>query len=180
MSERAFAGGDLWIRIWSGGSLKLSDLKLRVISDLANTVRISLVILESHSPASHMRIYIYCESAIGHGPNVSRLPVYVHRIRVRTRARDCRRVNVFSNFYLSQAVVKHYRDNEGCTIVFNTSINAAVGNPHLISYTASKGAQQSLMRSLAKNLVSRGIRVNAVAPGPIWTPFIGEFTRTIM
>ena len=84
-------------------------------------------------------------------------------------------MNVFSNFYLAQACIPHFRDNDGCTIIFNTSINASVGNPKLITYTASKGAQQSLMRSLAKSLVGRGIRVNAVAPGPIWTPFISEY-----
>ena len=74
-------------------------------------------------------------------------------------------MNLFSNVYLSQACVGRFADNAGCTIIFNTSINAAVGHPQLISYSASKGGQQALMRSLAKSLVSRGIRCNAVAPG---------------
>lgn len=64
------------------------------------------------------------------------------------------------------------KDHAGCTIIQNTSINAFKGNDSLISYSATKGAMQTLTRALALKLVDRGIRVNAVAPGPIWTPFI--------
>lgn len=82
------------------------------------------------------------------------------------------RVNVFAGVWLAQAGLPHMKDHAGSTIIFNTSINSYTGNDHLISYSASKGAMTSLMRSMAKNLVGRGIRVNAFAPGPVWTPFI--------
>ena len=59
---------------------------------------------------------------------------------------------------------------EGDTIIATSSINAFKGNDTLIDYTATKGAIQGLIRSLAMSLMDRGIRVNAVAPGPIWTP----------
>lgn len=53
-----------------------------------------------------------------------------------------------------------------------TSVNAYKGHPQLLSYTTSKGAELGFTRALASNLVKKGIRVNGVAPGPIWTPFI--------
>jgi NAD(P)-dependent dehydrogenase (short-subunit alcohol dehydrogenase family) len=76
---------------------------------------------------------------------------------------------------LSQEAVKHFKDWQGCTIIQTTSVNAYVGNTNF-SYTASKAAQVGLTRCLAKDLVSRGIRVNCVAPGPVATPLVlGEF-----
>jgi NAD(P)-dependent dehydrogenase (short-subunit alcohol dehydrogenase family) len=80
------------------------------------------------------------------------------------------RTNIFSMFYLTRAALPHL--SEGSAIVNSTSVTAYRGSPHLLDYSSTKGAIVSFTRSLALNLTERGIRVNAVAPGPIWTPLI--------
>jgi len=80
------------------------------------------------------------------------------------------RTNIFGMFQLTKAALPLM--GEGGAIINTTSITAYKGNPKLIDYSSTKGAITSFTRSLAMNLVKRGIRVNAVAPGPIWTPLI--------
>lgn len=83
------------------------------------------------------------------------------------------RTNVFSMFYMTKATVKHLK--AGSSIINTTSITAYHASPELIDYSASKGAVRSFTYALSANLISKGIRVNAVAPGPIWTPFIPSY-----
>jgi NAD(P)-dependent dehydrogenase (short-subunit alcohol dehydrogenase family) len=80
------------------------------------------------------------------------------------------RTNVFGYFFLTQAVLPHL--TVGASIVNTTSITAYRGSPTLIDYAATRGAIVAFTRSLASSLAKRGIRVNGVAPGPIWTPLI--------
>jgi len=80
------------------------------------------------------------------------------------------RTNVYSMVFMAQAVLPHFK--RGSVIINTTSVVAHKGSKNLIAYSSSKGANRSLMHSMALNLTERGIRVNAVAPGPIWTPFI--------
>ena len=76
--------------------------------------------------------------------------------------------NIFGMFFLTQAALDHLK--KGSTIINCTSVTMYKGSPQLLDYSATKGAITAFTRSLAKNLVEKGIRVNAVAPGPIWTP----------
>lgn len=80
--------------------------------------------------------------------------------------------NFFSYFWMTKYAMPHLK--EGSTIVNTASVTAYRGSPKLIDYAASKGAIVSFTRSLAQNLSEKKIRVNAVAPGPIWTPLIAS------
>ncbi|MDG3577908.1 glucose 1-dehydrogenase [Rhizobium sp. YJ-22] len=80
------------------------------------------------------------------------------------------KVNIHAMFYLSKAAVAHMK--AGAAIVNTASINADAPSPHLLAYATTKGAIQNFTAGLAQMLAEREIRVNAVAPGPIWTPLI--------
>lgn len=80
------------------------------------------------------------------------------------------RTNIFSYFLFTQAALPHMR--AGASIVNTASVTAYRGSPKLIDYSATKGAITTFTRSLSGSLAERGIRVNGVAPGPIWTPLI--------
>ena len=80
------------------------------------------------------------------------------------------RTNVYSQFFMTKAAVAHMK--EGSAIINTASVTAFRGVPSLLDYSATKGAIVAFTRAFAKNIAKRGIRVNAVAPGPIWTPLI--------
>ena len=82
------------------------------------------------------------------------------------------RTNIFSMFFLTKAVLPHLKKSAHPAIINTTSVTAYRGSPGLIDYSATKGAIVSFTRSLSQQLAKEGIRVNAVAPGPIWTPLI--------
>jgi NAD(P)-dependent dehydrogenase (short-subunit alcohol dehydrogenase family) len=80
------------------------------------------------------------------------------------------RTNIFGYFYMTQAAIPHLQ--KGAAIVNTSSVTAYRGSPQLLDYASTKGAIVTFTRALAAALTSKGIRVNGVAPGPIWTPLI--------
>jgi NAD(P)-dependent dehydrogenase (short-subunit alcohol dehydrogenase family) len=80
------------------------------------------------------------------------------------------RTNIFSFFFMAKAATKHLK--EGAAIINTTSVTAYKGSAHLLDYSSTKGAITSFTRSLSQALANKCIRVNGVAPGPVWTPLI--------
>jgi NAD(P)-dependent dehydrogenase (short-subunit alcohol dehydrogenase family) len=80
------------------------------------------------------------------------------------------KTNIYAHFHFSSAAIQYL--HEGDTIINTTSVTAYRSSPHLIDYSSTKGAIVTFTRSLAKNLAKKKIRVNGVAPGPVWTPLI--------
>jgi NAD(P)-dependent dehydrogenase (short-subunit alcohol dehydrogenase family) len=95
------------------------------------------------------------------------------------------RTNIFSMFFMTKAAVEHLQGREGAAIINTTSVTAYRGSGGLIDYASTKGAIVAFTRSLSENLIEKGIRVNGVAPGPIWTPLDADHVtqhgkRTLM
>jgi len=80
------------------------------------------------------------------------------------------RTNIFSFFFMVKAAIKHLK--KGAVIINTTSVTAYKGSAHLLDYSSTKGAITSFTRSLSQALADKRIRVNGVAPGPVWTPLI--------
>ena len=80
------------------------------------------------------------------------------------------RTNVFSYFFMTKAVMQHLK--KGSAIINTCSVTAYKGSPELLDYSSTKGAEVAFTRSLSQALAKKGIHVNGVAPGPIWTPLI--------
>jgi signal transduction histidine kinase len=124
----------------------------------------------------------FCERAVGEVVDeFARLDVLVNNAGQQYEHQDIEeispdeidltfRTNIYSMFYMSKAALKHM--SPGSTIVNTASVTAYKGKPSLLDYSATKGAIIAFTRSLALQQVDKGIRVNAVAPGPIWTPLI--------
>ncbi len=90
------------------------------------------------------------------------------------------KTNVYAMFWITRAAIPHMRP--GATITCTTSINAFDPEPYILDYSITKGAIAIFVKALAKQLVKQGIRVNGVAPGPIWTPLQpsgGQFPQSL-
>ena len=124
----------------------------------------------------------FCQSAVEKTVSeLGRLDVLVNNAAIQVMQKDVRgiseeqlertfRTNIFAHFFLTQAALDHLE--EGSAIINTCSVVAFQGNPTLLDYASTKGAIVAFTRSLATNLAEEGIRVNSVAPGPIWTPLI--------
>ena len=122
----------------------------------------------------------FCEKAVAQAVDeLGRLDILVNNAGEQHYDEDIQKIteeqllrtfqtNIFGFFYMVQAALPHL--GEGSSIINCTSVTMYKGSPGLLDYSATKGAITAFTRSLAKNLVDKGIRVNAVAPGPIWTP----------
>ena len=122
----------------------------------------------------------FCERAVGQAiREFKKLDILVNNAGEQHPDKDIRDIteeqlkrtfqtNIFGMFHMTQAALPHLK--KGSAIVNCTSVTMYKGSEHLLDYSATKGAITAFTRSLSQNLVKDGIRVNAVAPGPIWTP----------
>ena len=125
---------------------------------------------------------VYCEKVVDDViSHFEKINILINHAGVQHPARNIQEIdynmmeltfqtNIFAMYYLTKPVLKHMQ--EGDTIINTTSVTGYKGSPRFLDYSATNGAVTSFTRSLAKNLSERKIRVNGVAPGPIWTPLI--------
>ncbi len=132
--------------------------------DLAKREQCERAVARTHKHFGKLDILV--NNAAVHTPQESILDIS-DRLLMRTFA-----VNVFACFHLAQAAVRVMQ--KGSSIIQTTSVTAYRGSAKLIDYAATKGAIVAFTRSLSAALIDQGIRVNAVAPGPVWTPLIAS------
>lgn len=124
--------------------------------------------------------YDFCENAVQKTlAEFGRLDILVNNAAFQLHAKsldeiseeqfdETMRTNIYGYFHMAKAALPHMKP--GSSIINSGSETGLFGNPKLLDYSATKGAIHAFTKSLARNVVSRGIRVNAVAPGPVWTP----------
>lgn len=129
-----------------------------------------------------VKSHAFCEQAVEHAvKEFGKLNILVNNAGMQMPQKDVENIsdaqltetyqtNIFAYFYFAKAALKHMQ--EGDCIINTTSVTAYRSSPGLIDYSSTKGAITSFTRSLATNLAQQKIRVNAVAPGPVWTPLI--------
>lgn len=124
----------------------------------------------------------FCKKAVQHAvKELGKLDILVNNAAEQHEQQDLKDIskeqlqrtfqtNIFGMFYVTKAALEHLK--EGSSIINTTSITSYRGSNHLMDYASTKGAITAFTRSLSSNLAEQNIRVNAVAPGPIWTPLI--------
>lgn len=135
---------------------------LAIAGDLANVEHANQVV--SETMAQFGRLDVLVNNAAEQHPQASLEDISTDQLE------STFRTNVFAMFHVTRAALPHL--TRGATILNTTSVTAYRGSAHLLDYSATKGAIVAFTRSLALQVVKRGIRVNGVAPGPIWTPLI--------
>lgn len=130
--------------------------------DISNEDFCKKIVAETHKQLGRLNILVNNAGTHEDAPDVQQI---TQAQLLRTFA-----VNIFSFFYCTQAALEYM--NEGDTIINTASVTAYRGSGHLLDYSSTKGAIVTFTRSLAQNLAEKKIRVNGVAPGPIWTPLV--------